>query len=216
MPPRKPSKLTPKKPKTPKVLSPFRTADLAAARRVAMASEALTLAADPTDPMPSDEQLKALLENADAWAQATAAPDTPLGVTPRAMMAEAAFTQIPVIPLGNGLWRLGRDVEHQDGALGCTLFARSGYEFDLASVPRVAWPIIAPFELSILAPLFHDLLYEFKGRLPADVVRPYRTFTRVEADDLFLRLMTLEGVSGWRRSLAYTAVRAAGLTYWNT
>jgi Protein of unknown function (DUF1353) len=78
------------------------------------------------------------------------------------------------------------------------------------------WPIIAPFELSILAPLFHDLVYEFKGRPPADLVEPYRTFTRVEADDLFLHLMEMEGVSGWRRNLAYAAVRAGGLLAWNT
>jgi hypothetical protein len=215
MPPRKPKATTPKTPatkaKTPKVLPPFRTADYAAVRT---AVRPAGLAADAADPMPSDDELKKLLDGVGSWAVAT---DTPPAAEGRALaLAAARFTEIPIVSLGNGLWRLGRDVEHQDGTLGCTLFARRGYEFDLASVPRVAWPVIAPFELSILAPLFHDLLYEFKGRPPAAAVRPYRTFTRQEADDLFLRLMTLEGVSGWRRALAYTAVRAAGWTYWNT
>lgn len=208
-------------PKKPKVLPPFRTADLAAALRSATAAGSASLVAGATDaaePIPSDEELARLLADpqATAWQLATRQPDKAVGVVPAAMAAVAAFTQIPVIPLGNGLWRLDRDVEHWDGNLGCTLFARRGYEFDLASVPRVVWPIIAPFELSILAPLFHDLIYEFKGRPPADQVVPYRTFERVEADDLFLRLMALEGVSWWRRNAAYAAVRAAGGLYWYT
>ena len=174
--------------------------------------------ADPAldEPMPTDAELMRLLSDPAAWTRATAQPGVALRVVPANRLAPALFTPIPVIPLGNGMWRLDADVQHQDTALGCTLFAHKGYEFDLASVPRVAWPIIAPFELSILAPLFHDLIYEFKGRPPADMVAPYRTFERVEADDLFLRLMIEEGVSRWRRSLAYTAVRAAGGLYWYT
>jgi hypothetical protein len=168
--------------------------------------------------MPSDAELQALLNDQSVFERATGTPTTALRVVPMAMaaMAPAAFTPIPVIPLGNGMWRLDREVVHHDAKLACTLTARKGYEFDLASVPRVVWPVIAPFELSILAPLFHDLLYEFKGRPPADLVQPFRTFTRQEADDLFLHLMEMERVSGWRRNLAYTAVRAAGWVAWNT
>ena len=112
-------------------------------------------------------------------------------------------------------WRLLEDYsyEYQD----CTLTAKKGYSFDLASISRPLWWLIAPNELSILAPLFHDLLYEFKGRLPDETyVRPYRTYTRREADDLFLHLMEVEGVARWRRLAAYSAVRAAGGIYWAT
>jgi hypothetical protein len=173
----------------------------------------------PDDELPSDAELMRLLSDPAAWVAATATPGKRLSVKTAAIpgaKGAKAFTPIPVMPLGNGLWRLDRDTQHTDPLLGCTLFARKGYEFDLASVPRPVWPIIAPFELSILAPLFHDLIYEFKGNLPAESVTPFRTFSRQDADDLFLRLMILERVPRWKRALAYTAVRSAGWTYWNT
>ena len=111
-------------------------------------------------------------------------------------------------------------VRYADDALGCTLIAPKGYKFDLASVPRPLWAIIAPFDLSTLAPLFHDMMYEFRGLLPsADYVSPHpqpRRFNQKDADDLFLRLMMVEGVPAWKRNAAYVAVRAAGWTYWNT
>ena len=98
---------------------------------------------------------------------------------------------------------------------GHTLTAHEGYSFDLSSVPRALWWLIAPNELSIVAPLFHDLLYEYRGRLPADgYVVPYRTYTRLEVDDLFLYLMEQEGVPWFRRHAAYSAVRAAGGVAW--
>lgn len=37
------------------------------------------------------------------------------------------------------------------------------FRFDLASLPREAWPLIAPFELSIAAPLLRDYLYRSGG-----------------------------------------------------
>lgn len=171
----------------------------------------------PDDDLPSDAELMALLADNSAWVHATAGKK--LAVKSAALKGPPgakAFTPIPVVPLGNGLWRLDRDVQHADAVLGCTLFARKGYEFDLASVPRPVWPVIAPFELSILAPLFHDLIYEFQGNPPAEMVAPFRTFARQDADDLFLRLMILEEVPRWKRVAAYTAVRAAGWAYWNT
>ena len=100
---------------------------------------------------------------------------------------------------------------------GHALTAKAGYAFDLSTIPRALWWLIAPNELSIVAPLFHDLLYEYRGRLPSDTyVSPYRTYTRLEADDLFLHLLELEGVPWWRRVAAYSAIRAVGGVYWQT
>jgi hypothetical protein len=112
------------------------------------------------------------------------------------------------------VWRLLADYSYVYD--GVTLTARAGYSYDLASVPRPLWWLIAPNELSLVAPLFHDLLYEFRGVLPEGNVEPYRTYTRREADDLFLHLMEVEGIAWWRRNAAYSAVRAAGWTYWDT
>lgn len=100
---------------------------------------------------------------------------------------------------------------------GTTIRAHAGYEYDLSSVPRALWSLVAPNELSLVAPLFHDLLYEYRGRLPSEWhAEPFRTFSRREADALFLDLLKAEGVAPWRARAAYAAVRVAGGVAWYT
>jgi hypothetical protein len=82
----------------------------------------------------------------------------------------------------------------------------AGFIFDLASVPRMLWWLIAPFELSIVGPLLHDYLYRVDGAREG--------YTRKQVDELFERLMYLEGISGWRRRAAYRAVRVFGGGSW--
>ena len=41
---------------------------------------------------------------------------------------------------------------------------------DLSSVPRAFWGLIAPFEVSIEAPLEHDFLYQHRGDPPAGTI----------------------------------------------
>lgn len=103
-------------------------------------------------------------------------------------------------------WRLVEDYELKTSK--SIIFIRSGFEFDLATIPRFVWPIIAPFELSIVAPLIHDFLYVCKGKVGNSI------FTREQADRIFLTLMKMEGVSWWRRSIAFRAVRIFGRVYW--
>ena len=103
---------------------------------------------------------------------------------------------------GDGRWRLEAAYTYD------TITVPAGFEFDLSSVPRVFWPLIAPFELSIVAPLVHDFLYRTGGQLPA------RSYTRAEADGLFRRIMREENVPAWRSTLAYLAVRAFGRGSW--
>jgi hypothetical protein len=130
----------------------------------------------------------------------------------------AALATVPPVPItydvGRRTWLLLLDYNYSYE--GHTLTAKAGYAFDLSSIPRPVWWLIAPNELSIVAPLFHDLLYEHQGTLPAECVSPYRTYTRRETDDLFLHLMREEGVAWWRRNAAYSAVRSAGGIYWAT
>lgn len=89
------------------------------------------------------------------------------------------------------------------------------FEFDLASVPRPFWWLIAPFELSIAAPLLHDFLYRYGGEPPDGSVVPSRSYSRREADLLFRDIMEQEGVSPWRRAAAYRAVRWLGAGAWS-
>lgn len=112
-----------------------------------------------------------------------------------------------------GRWRLEETYSFDDGHHTITI--PEGFEFDLSSVPRLFWRFIAPFELSIVAPLIHDFLYRHRGDLPAGAVTPPRTYTRKEADRLFKRAMKQEGVPGWRWRVAYGAVRLFGKSAWD-
>ena len=100
---------------------------------------------------------------------------------------------------------------------GYTITALKGFRTDLASIPRLLTVLISVQDLSITAPTFHDLLYRSGGDLlpPLGVVSPHgKLFTKLEADDLFLELMTREQVSFFKRNFAYAAVRLAGRSAW--
>lgn len=125
------------------------------------------------------------------------------------------MTPIWIALVEDETWETENVVEYDDAENECKLIIPAKYRFDLASVPRFAWRAIAPFELSILAPLLHDYIYDWKGQLPESSVIPHRTYTRYEADRLFLYVMRHEGVKRWRRTLAYLAVRCFGWIYWN-
>lgn len=92
-----------------------------------------------------------------------------------------------------------------------------GFRCDLSSVPRPLWWLVAPFELSVAAPLVHDFLYRCGGTTPTIIrttpgyERPgFLRRTRKEVDQLFLQVMLEEGVNPWRARVAYHAVRLFG------
>ncbi len=109
-------------------------------------------------------------------------------------------------------WRLEQPYTYQDGEYSIKVPVQ--FMFDLASIPRAFWWLIAPFELSMSAPLIHDFLYRFSGKPPAASIVPQRTYTRLESDLLFGRIMKEEGVWAWRRTAAYHAVRWFGGNAW--
>jgi Protein of unknown function (DUF1353) len=90
-----------------------------------------------------------------------------------------------------------------------------GFVYDRASIPRIFWLIIDKDSLSNVAPLFHDLLYRYGGRLPPSLVSPYREFSREDTDKLFYDLMVKCGVVQWRSVAAYEAVRNFAESHWN-
>lgn len=103
-----------------------------------------------------------------------------------------------------GEWRLVGHQVIEDHRRDRRIVIPDGFTFDLASVPRALWSLIAPFELSILAPLVHDFLYRGNDE----------RYSRNEADDLFRDLMEREGVPWWRRWAAYAAVVRYGAEFW--
>lgn len=78
-----------------------------------------------------------------------------------------------------------------------------GFVTDLASVPRILWPLMAASGPHQRAAIVHDWLYQSV----TDV-------SRFLADALFRDLMAALNVPAWRRIAAYYAVRAFGWRHW--
>lgn len=117
-------------------------------------------------------------------------------------------TIIDTIQTGEREWELQQPVRWNDWRGRLRVDIPPGYRFDLASVPRGLWWLIAPFELSTLAPLVHDYLFEMRGRTPK------QKLSRRQVDRVFLRAMRHEGIPYWRRTLAYLGVRIGGWVRW--
>ena len=83
-------------------------------------------------------------------------------------------------------------------------------------MPRVFWGLIAPFALSVVAPLLHDFLYRAGGNPQSGSIEPPRDYSRADVDRIFREIMKAEGVSGWRAALAYAAVRTFGRSAWRS
>jgi len=82
---------------------------------------------------------------------------------------------------------------------------------DGASSPKAAWTITGflPRGIHDAAALVHDQLYDDKG------LHHGHTYTRKQADQIFLKMLKECGVKSWHCRAAYLAVRAGGWYYWN-
>lgn len=125
------------------------------------------------------------------------------------MLRQPAITQVSIEPR---LVRLEDEIDVT--SLGWRLVIPKGRLSDLASVPRLAWPIIAPLELSVVAAFVHDEGYKNGG-----VIRASRSlmlggeterFTREECDNFLYDIAAQSGVWWWRRALARKIVRWFG------
>lgn len=79
-----------------------------------------------------------------------------------------------------------------------------GFTNDLASIPAIGRPLIKKVGRHSWAALVHDWLYD------------QQIGTRKEADKIFLDIMKKHGVSWWKRSAMYRAVRVGGWYAWRT
>ncbi|MEX2100839.1 MAG: DUF1353 domain-containing protein [Acidimicrobiia bacterium] len=139
---------------------------------------------------------------------------------PRATQLHDEPVELPTSPLappilsfvGGRNWRLEADFWFPSA--GRVITIAKGFLFDLSSVPRLLWWLIAPFELSVVAPLIHDFLYRYGGKPPAGSIEPPHEYTRAEVDGVFRRIMEAENVVGWRRMFGYVAVRLFGFWAW--
>lgn len=100
-------------------------------------------------------------------------------------------------------WRLKEHFWWETPA-GVRIDLHPGFETDGASVPRALWRLVGPPWAARYAPaaVVHDVLY-------ASELVP-----RKVADCLFREAMGQLGVSWWRRSVMYRAVRMGGAAVW--
>lgn len=91
------------------------------------------------------------------------------------------------------------------------------WRYDLASIPRIFWPIISPRELGFEPPAGHDegiykrgVLYFERWNEEFESWQNYGwvPLTRKELDKIFAILMRQHGVPKLRRRAAYLAVRS--------
>lgn len=117
------------------------------------------------------------------------------------------LTQLRVEKLAGDYWRtLAPFVAHVTGIPARILgpidndyvTVPEGYSTDFASVPRLPLTYLFAGNTAHRSALLHDWLYS-QGRMPREL-----------CDLVFLEAMKAEGVSWWRRSLMYRAVRLAG------
>lgn len=99
-------------------------------------------------------------------------------------------------------WILFQDYRYLDK--GIQRCIPRGFVTDFASIPRLFWNIMSPTELGDVGPIKHDYVYRLG------------TGTRAQADKQFLHDMKLDGISWWKRSTAYSMVRAFGWGSWNS
>lgn len=98
----------------------------------------------------------------------------------------------------------------------------SGYETDLASVPRfVGWLYQAADLKPRAAALIHDWLYSAQGGArfpiyPGSTVAGTVRLSRRQCDDALRTLMLANGCSVVRANLYYAAVRLFGRRAWNS
>ena len=133
------------------------------------------------------------------------------------------------------IWTLEEEYCYFDEIKQSKLVLDKGFEFDLSSIPRVFWRVVAIHELSIEAPLVHDFMYMSKGgernhyfekkgkffckkkilkKIFGSIESLEKPYSRKEADDLFFKMMGEAGVSDWRKWFGYIGVRLFGGLHW--
>lgn len=93
-----------------------------------------------------------------------------------------------------------------------TITIPSGYVWDGATIPRIAWSIVGltPFGIHDEATLIHDYLYECEGEL--DEVKPH--ITRKFVDKLFIDMLRKLGYTKTQLKIINFFIRIGGFYYW--
>lgn len=123
-----------------------------------------------------------------------------------------------VTEIADDNWRLDADLlVHVTQPRPLLLFVPKGFQTDLASVPRVCWNLIAPFDDGMAGPIVHDWLYRHGGQARVGATgSTILLLSKADADGILNDLMEQDGVSTWRRVATYKAVQWFGGSSWQT
>ena len=144
------------------------------------------------------------------------------------------FPDPPNLRLVEPNWyELQEDYRYRWDSEGCgarsSLVVRRGFCCDLASVPRLIWPLIGPQSLSLGPPLIHDAVYACQGKIEdydwLEWTIKYEkssslwynaigNMRRVRADKILYNQMINAGVPEYKATPVYYAVRLWGSYAW--
>lgn len=97
--------------------------------------------------------------------------------------------------------------EENDGT-STLITVPAGFTTDLASIPRILWPIFSPTGKYSAAAVVHDYLYK-THRIQGTKI------SRKTADKIFLLGMKALNVKPIKRTAMYAAVRCFGFLFWD-
>lgn len=97
-------------------------------------------------------------------------------------------------------WIIRKDFDYHVGEEGSgdIIHIHDGFVTDFASIPRFLWPILPPYGRYSQAAVVHDFLCV------------HRTRSSKETHDMFLEMMTVLGVSSWKKYPMYYGVKIGG------
>ena len=112
----------------------------------------------------------------------------------------------------DGIIRLEEDFEFHAGENQEDIICvPAGFECDGQSYPRLLWMIDNPHGLGAKAGVVHDYLYWLNGRPEP---KSGRSYTREQADNIYLQALVETGLGGWRAKIRYWALRIFGSFAW--
>lgn len=115
----------------------------------------------------------------------------------------AFYSEVCIKPYQGYRYHTCKDIEFMVDKTRYTI--PKGFKTDLASIPKIAWPIIAPAHSSLIRPaIVHDWFY-----------RKTCDYTRKQTDLIFYHMLKNDGVSIIKASLMYYAVRFFGSPFYN-
>lgn len=97
-------------------------------------------------------------------------------------------------------WSVQEKFEYHVGQLGSGIVIRvpKGFKTDLASIPRIVWPILPPHGYYGKAAVIHDYCYV------------HSIESKRWADDVLLEAMSVLGIPSWKKIVIYWSARIFG------